>query len=116
MPNANINRKIVLSGITYDADAITYFTQLNPSPSFSYKLAVNTLIRQLKADGNWNHLDRFWIHATEYQQNARISVKIPSSTAITEVNSPTWLANFGYMGDAATSYLNTNYDATVNAV
>lgn len=103
-------------GPPWDPDAQAYFNQLVPQPSTSYKTAVNVLVRALKASGDWNRLDRLWIHATEAQQNARISLVNPTSTALTEVNSPTWTANQGYNGDAATSYLQTSYRPSVNAV
>jgi hypothetical protein len=100
----------------YDPDAQAYFNQLIPEPSVTYKNAVNTLVLQLKADGNWSELDRFWIHATEHQQNARISLVNPTSTAITEVNSPTWTAGQGYTGNGTTMYLNTNFNPSTSGV
>jgi len=93
----------------YDPDAMLYFEQLTPQPSALYKEAVNTLIKQLKADGNWNKLDRLWNFATEYQQHATVSVANPSSSAISEVNSPTWAAGFGYTGNGTTQYLDTGF-------
>jgi len=100
----------------YDEDAQLYFDQLSPQPSVTYKSAVNNFIKQLKEDNNWAYLDRLWIFATEYQQNARISLKYPSSTAITEVNSITWTAGQGYTGNGTNMYLNTNYNQSTNAV
>lgn len=94
----------------YDPDAEAYFAQLTVQPSTGFKNAVNTFILTLKADGNWNELDRFWLHATELQQHARVSIVNPSSTQITEVNSPTWAANQGYTGNSANMYLNSNYN------
>ena len=104
------------SAITYDADAQLYFDQLTGPVSDAYKIAVNTLVLSLKADGNWSELDRLWIHATENQQNARISLVNPTSTAITEVNTPTWTASKGYSGNGVNMYLNTNYKPSANGV
>jgi hypothetical protein len=95
---------------SFDPDAVAYFELLTPQPSLLYKIAVNNLVKQLKTDGNWGKLDRFWIHATEEQQHATISLVNPSSTPISEVNSPTWTASQGYTGDGASSYLNTNFN------
>jgi len=94
----------------YDPDAMLYFEQLTPQPSALYKEAINTLIKQLKSDGNWNKLDRLWNFATEYQQHATISIVTPTSTAITEVNSPTWVASLGYTGNGTTQYLDTGFN------
>lgn len=98
-------------GPPWDVDAQAYFAQLAPQPSLAFKQAINTLVIQLKSDGNWTLLDRLWIFAAEAQQNARISLVNPTSTPITEVNSPTWTVNRGYTGNGATMYLNTNMAA-----
>ncbi len=108
--------RLGISSLQADADALAYFAQLSPEPSNTFKNAVTALILQLKLDGNWSKLDRFWIHAAEYQQNARVSMVNPTSTQITEVNSPTWTANQGYTGDGLTSYLNTNFNPSVDGV
>jgi len=104
-----LNAVIGLMGGGFDPDAIAYFNQLTVQPSGAYKSAINTLVKQLKLDGNWQLLDRLWIHATEIQQHARVSLVNPSSTKITEVNSPTFTANQGYTGNGTNMYLNTNY-------
>lgn len=104
-----INSGIISLMGAYDPDAVAYFNQLSTQPSADFKVAVNTLVKTLKADGNWTALDRLWIHATEIQQHATISLVNPTSTAITEVNSPTWTANQGYTGNGSNMYLNTNF-------
>lgn len=102
-------------GSRYDPDAILYFNQLTGSLPVSFKNAVSTYVRALKAAGIWTQLDRLWLHATPNQQNARISIVNPTSTPITEVNAPTWTANLGYTGNGATSYLNTNYNSLTSS-
>lgn len=104
------------SAVVYDTDAQLYFDQLTGVVSDVYKTAVNTFVLTLKADGNWAELDRLWIHATENQQNARISLVNPTSTAITEVNTPIWTASKGYSGNGVNMYLNTNYNPSANGV
>lgn len=84
-----------------------WLSQLTVKPSISYTNAVNKLIRQLVIDNNWNSLDRFWIFATEQKQHAQICIK--SLSSLTEVSSPSWVANRGYTGNGTTSYLNTNF-------
>jgi len=92
----------------YDPDALAYFAELTPQPSRKYKAAINTLVKQLKAGVLWTHLDHLWIFATEYQQHAGICLKSPSTTPATEVNSPSWYAGSGYVGNGSSSYVNLN--------
>lgn len=103
-----------------DADTILWLAQLTTSfgtnPSASAITAMNTLIVGLKADGNWTLLDRLWIFAQSVQGYARVSIKNPSSTQITEVNTPTWTANQGYTGNGTNMYLNTNYNFSTSSV
>lgn len=100
---------------SYDSDAQLYFDLLNPEPSLQFKEAINKLVLSLKASGNWNKLDRFWIHATEQQQHAKISLIQPESTVITEVNSPSWVFEQGYTGNGTNSYLDTNFNPSLQA-
>lgn len=111
-----LNSVIGMMGSNYDADAALYFAQLTVQPSTDFKSAVNTLVLQLKSDGNFTKLDRLWIHAVEIQQHARVSIVNPSSTQISEGNSPTWTANQGYTGDGLTMHLKSNYVPSVDTV
>lgn len=111
-----LNTVISLMGQNYDADSLAYFAQLSPQPSYFFKYAVDKFIKQLKANGNWSELDRLWLHATQIQQHARVSIVNPSATKITEGNSPTWSAGQGYTGNASNMYLNTNYNPVTNGV
>lgn len=105
----------LLISFEYDEDAQLYFNQLDPQPSSAFKVAVNNLIKHLKASGNWEKFDRLWIHATEHQQNATISLVQPATTPISEVNAPAWVSGEGYTGNGSTSYLNTNFNPAVQA-
>lgn len=109
-------RGTILKPAGYDQDAQAYFNELTGTIPDSFKQAVNTFVLTLKADGTWARLDRLYLHATPNQQNARISIVNPTSTPITEVNSPTFTANFGINGDGATSYINYNFTPSVDGV
>lgn len=115
-PNPKTNYQVVLQGKHLLPETKAWLSQLTVKPSAAYIKAVNTLIKTLIADGNWVLLDRIWVFATEQQQHARISLVNPSSTAIMEINSPSWTALQGYIGDASTKALNTNYIASVDGV
>jgi len=116
MPNTIINRKVVFGGIKYDADALTYFSYLTTPPSSARKQIINNLVLTLKANSNWALLDRLWLLASESQQASTISLVNPSSTAITEVNSPTWTLDQGYTGNGSTSYLDSNFNKSSQGV
>ncbi len=63
-----------------------------------------------------DEFDRLWIHGLSDNVAARTSFVNPSSTIITAVNSPTFIANQGYQGNGSTSYLNTNYNPSTQGV
>jgi len=71
--------------------------------------AINNFVAVNIANGNWAVMDRAWIFAQSIQANSRISIKNPTSTAVTETNSPTWTQYQGYTGNGTTSYIVTNY-------
>ncbi|MEK6884934.1 MAG: hypothetical protein AABY22_35210, partial [Nanoarchaeota archaeon] len=98
MPSRYINRNVVIKGMRLEPETITYMGYLTVSPSIDRQIAINNLVKELKITGIWWLLDRLWLHASQTQQAAIISLVNPSSTAITEVNSPTWVANQGYTG------------------
>jgi hypothetical protein len=100
----------------YDPDALLYFAQLVPQPSNAFKDAINTYIVDLKAANIFQSLDRLWLFATEYQQNARVSLVNPGSTQIIEVNSPTWTALRGYTGNGTNMYLRSQFVPSVDGV
>ena len=99
-----------------EQETIAYNSYLTTKLSTNRIWIVNDLVKSLKQTGIWSNLDRLWLFASESNQAARISLVNPSSTAITEVNAPAWVANQGYTGDGATSYLNTNYTPSTQSV
>ena len=75
---------------------------------------VDDLIVALKADGVWTKLDRLWLFAAENQPSALTDlVALDLATA---VNSPSFTADQGYTGNGSTSYVNTTYNPTTDAV
>lgn len=59
--------------------------------------------------------DRLWIHGLSNNIAARTSFVNPLSTIITSVNNPLFTPSYGYTGSNGT-YLNTNYNLTLNSV
>lgn len=102
--------------VPYDSDAQAFFNQLPTQPSDTIKGYYNTLFRSLKGgNNNFDKHDRLFIRGSQYQDNALISLPNPTSTATTEVNSPSWVQYQGYTG-AATKYLNLNYTPSSSGV
>jgi hypothetical protein len=113
-PNPILHRKI--HGTQYDPDAQYYFNQLVGGADTSFKSILNATIRSAKVTGYFGEIDRWWLHATGLQQHARVSIVNPTSTQITEVNSPNWTQGQGYTGNSSNMYLNTNYTPSTNGV
>lgn len=74
----------------------------------------DNLLAGLAADGILPLLDRLWLFAQPTAALALVDL-IAGATA-TAVNSPTFTANKGYAGNGSTSYINTGYVPTTNAV
>ncbi len=85
---------------------IAYYT--NP-PTPTRQVILNNFFRCLRLTNNFKWLDRMYLFATEEEQQASISLKNPSSTPLTPVNSPTW-DPLGYTGNGFDMYLDTNFN------
>lgn len=117
MPNIDINRKVVLSGVNLLPETKSWLAVLPSRPSTPYIIAINTFIKTLIADGNWNELDRLWVFAQEILAYGFISLPNPTSTQITAPTvTPTFTANQGLAGNGATMYVTTNYTPSIDGV
>lgn len=83
----------------------TWIAQCGTRPLAKSIYAINPFITGSKHDANWTLLDRCWVFGQDLQANAKISIVNPSSTQITEVNSPTWTSNQGYDFNGTSQYL-----------
>jgi len=102
------------NGVSYDAVASAYFAAVPNAFDAARKTIINTLIAGLRADGNLTKLDRLWLLANTTTGNAVIDVI--GLNAATLVNAPAFVADQGYTGDGATSYINSNFIASSNGV
>ena len=74
----------------------------------------NEIIVELKNNSIWDKLDLFYLFKTDGDNDfATLNWVDPSSYKITEVNSPTFTTNVGFMGNGTNAYLNTGWDATI---
>lgn len=108
------------SSQSLDAVTVAWLAQLTTSfasnPSAAFITDFNTMIAGHRIDGDLTELDYYCIHAQEIQGYARVNIANPASTQITEVNSPVWTANQGYISNNVNRYLNANFNYSTNAV
>lgn len=80
------------------------------SVSAAQSARVAQLIRALKAGGVWTSLDRLWLFASENATQALTDL-VARAVATLPV-APAFTANRGYLGDAATAYINLGVAAS----
>lgn len=111
-----IKAAIGIPASIYDVATLGYININKTRPSNNFISALNTMIAGMRSDGDWVHISRAWLFATETQNNAVIPLKSNSTTVCTEVLSPSWTMNQGYAGNGTTSYINANYIPSSNSV
>lgn len=65
--------------ISFEPEALTLFSAMTVQPSPVRKVAINTLIKALKACGAWQKFDRFWMLAAHTPQAALLNWKAPGT-------------------------------------
>lgn len=119
MPNININRRIVLSGlngVSYDSSAIALFNAMSTPPSAAEKGYINTYILALKGYGIWTKLDFLQVYAQATQQAGNLNWINPALYTAVPYNSATWTAYQGYTGNSSNMYVDTGYNPATNGV
>jgi hypothetical protein len=100
-------------GFAYDTDyqaILDYATMQGYTlPSEAQRLKQNTLLIALKDAGVWSKLDTFVNFATD-GSSAFALIDWKRLTQYTAVNSPTFTANEGFMGNGTSSYIDTNFN------
>lgn len=90
-------------------------TQGYTLPSTAQILKQNTLLSSLKTDGVWSKLDTFANFATDGDSNFAL-IDWKKLTQYTAVNSPTFTANEGFMGNGTSSYIDTKFNPSTQGV
>jgi len=101
-------------GTGFDFDAQALFNRMTTPPTVARKILINDFIVTLKNDGNWEELDVLVVLAAADSQAALLDFKNLSDGAL--VNAPTFVADRGFTGDGATSYINSQFNPTTDAV
>ena len=111
-----------LAPATPETETTAYLAELLSTPSTFNQVIFNQFFKNLKGTGvtgsynNLNEIDRLWLFANQYQQAARVSMINPSSTTVSEINSPTWTQLRGYNGDTISKYINSNFTPSTDGV
>jgi hypothetical protein len=117
-PYSNI---ISVTTLAFDPDyqaVLNYATsQSYTLPSASQQILQNQLVLDLKDGGIWSLMDTIYVYATDGDRDyAKLNWKSPSLFFCTEINSPTFTTNQGFIGNGTSSYLNTNWNSVTNGV
>lgn len=105
---------------SYDTDAQAYFDQVvtngGAALSSAWKTKINTLVVQLKADGNWTTVERLHLFYNENAIAALTSLKNPSQAMAVAVNSPTFTASTGYTFNGSTNYIRSSFTPSTASI
>jgi hypothetical protein len=100
-------------------------TQGYTLPSAGQQILQNQLVVDLKDAGVWSKLDTFAVFANDVNisnpipnpySNAFALVDWKRLSLYTAVNSPTFTVNQGFTGNGTSSYINTNFNPTINGI
>jgi hypothetical protein len=115
-PYSNI---ISVTTLAFDTDyqaVLNYATsQSYTLPSASQQVKQNQLVLDLKAGGIWSKLDTFGVFATDGSSDFAL-IDWKRLSQYTAVNSPTFTTNQGFQGNGTSSYINTNYKPSADAI
>lgn len=99
--------QILAGGEAYDTDASTLFAAMSSAPDNTRKSLINDTILDLKSAGIWTELDEIWFFAAHDSQAALLGWKRYKDCTL--VNSPSFTADSGFLGNGSNSYINTNF-------
>jgi hypothetical protein len=109
----------ISGGGGFDADyqaVLDYATtQGYTLPSAGQQILQNQLVLDLKDGGIWSKLDTFGVFATDGDSDFALIDWI-RLTDYTAVNSPTFTTDEGFTSNGTSSYIDINYNPTIDAV
>jgi len=98
-------------GVAFLPESLALFARFTTPPTLTRMVLINTLIGSLVTAGVWSKLDAFYMLAAADAQSSLLNW-VSTSYNLTAVNSPAFVADRGYTGDGATSYLETSFNPT----
>lgn len=105
----------------YQSESLALFARMDVQPSEERKQLIDGLIVNFKnaslweLGAFWSGMDAFWMFAAHDQTAAPLNW-IQDDFNCTEVNSPTFVTDEGYAGNGSTSYLNSNFNPSSDAM
>lgn len=109
----------IVSGKTLDPYAgalIARMTAVGEAPSAGQAAAINTCIVSLRIAGLFETQNDVLVVTRGYGVNSTKMNWLGNYCNATGINNPTYTANVGYRSNASTSYINSNYNPSVNGV
>ena len=100
------------SGSNIRPEARAVAAAFTTPPTAARMYLINELVTGAIQSGAWALLDFLHVYAAADTQAALINWKAPGTYNGTLVNAPAFVADRGYTGDGATSYIDTNYQPT----
>lgn len=100
-----------------DADARLWASAVQANGgtvSFARRLKISTLIRSLKAGGNWALTDDLWLLVAENATQALTSLKQRRLATVTAA--PTFTTDAGYAFNGTTQYIDTGFVPSTHSV
>lgn len=117
MPIRFLNRVRGGDGRAFDADVLLWQGAVvanGGSVSLARLIVVDQFVFSEKSSGGWALTDDYFATWGENPGQALVSLK--QRRAMTPVNSPTFTADRGYVGDGVTTYIDTGFVPSTHAV
>lgn len=97
-----------------DVSTVALVNRMSVRPDYDRRIAINTLITNLKDYDLWDRLDGLYLFAAHTQQAALLNWRRDTAN-MTAVNAPVFTTDVGFTGDGAAAYLSNVSSETVNA-
>ena len=109
------NKVYQSDGISYEPEAEALFSAFTTPPTDARKSVINNTILIWKGNGFWDEADVIAVFDAETSQAGLVNWKNPAHT-FTLVNSPTFTVDQGFTGNGTSSYIDLNWNPSVDAV
>lgn len=126
MPNPIINRRLFTSSDinntpSFIPEAQTLFDAMSSEPTLANKIVYNYAIKNYLVDtGDWTEIDVFWVPYVGTGQGAQAAALNWKNPGVTFTLNPVNFVTFndlgGWVGDGATTYIDTTWNASTNGV
>lgn len=100
---------------SYAAETKRWIGRMDTLQTADQRKTKDSLVAFMKADTLWSKLDIFYILANLDSGSAKLNI-LKDTFNLTAVNSPAFTTQRGYTGNGTTSYLNSGWTPSTNAV